>query len=104
MTDIKFVERDFIDKFMITYDTSGEYDYTILFDDYFEDFLQNASEVYLNNILKHYYSKKEIKEFKMFWENDIKTIASMQLYTKMFETIEKNFEEKHYSDADTDIE
>jgi hypothetical protein len=106
MTDIKFVEREFIDEFIVEYDTSGEYDYTIIFDDYFEEFIQKSSNIYLEKILKYYYTKNQIKKFKKILsdDDDIKVIASIQLYTKLYKAIEKSFEENYLSDNDTDIE
>jgi len=104
MTSIYFDESYFVNEFMTEYDTSGELDYTVIFDDYLETFLERMSIIDLEKVLNLYYSSNEIDEFKTLWGDDIRMIALMQLYTKLFKVIEKAFEENYYSDADTDIE
>lgn len=104
MTSICFDESDFVNEFMTEYDTSGELDYTVMFDDYLETFIERMSIIDLEKVLIIYYSSSEIEEFKKIYGDNITTIASLQLYNKLFKVIEKAFEENYYSDADTDIE
>ena len=104
MTSIYFDESYFVNEFMTEYDTSDELDYTVIFDDYLETFLERMSIIDLEKVLNLYYFSNEIDEFKTLWGDDIRMIALMQLYTKLFKVIEKAFEENYYSDADTDIE
>jgi hypothetical protein len=103
MTSIYFDESYFVNEFMTEYDTSGEVDYTLIFDNYLDMFLER-NFANLENILLMYYSYHEIEDFKKIFGDNMLTIASIQLYNKFLIVIERAFEEKYYSDADTDIE
>jgi hypothetical protein len=103
MTSISFDESCFVNEFMTEYDASGEQNFTVIFDNYLEMFLERTF-VNLESILVLYYSSQEIDGFKKLYGDNIRTIASIQLYTKLFKVIERAFEENYYSDADTDIE
>jgi hypothetical protein len=103
MTSIYFDESYFVNEFMTEYDASGEVDFTLIFGDYLKMFLERTI-VNLESILVLYYSSQEIEGFKTLYGDNIRTIASIQLYTKLFKVIERVFEENYYSDADTDVE
>jgi hypothetical protein len=103
MTSIYFDESYFVNEFMTEYDASGEVDFTLIFGDYLDTFLERRI-ANLENILLMYYSYHELEDFKELFGDNMLTIASIQLYKKLFKVIEKAFDEKYYSDADTDIE
>jgi hypothetical protein len=63
-----YSESKFLNDFMKIYEESEEYDFTILFDDYYSDFISNNTTDFLKSVYQYYYNidDDEIDEEVMF--------------------------------------
>jgi viroplasmin and RNaseH domain-containing protein len=87
-----YSESKFLNDFMKIYQESGEYNFTILFDDYYCDFISNNTTDFLKTVYQYYYNidDDEIDEEVMF----------QTLYSQ----IEVMICDKCESEADTDTD
>lgn len=84
-----YCEKTFLNDFIILFNEDDEYDFTILFDDYFSDYISRISSEFLKSIYKYY---------------DIDENDEEKLYDHLYLLVERMICDKCESDADTDIE
>lgn len=81
-------ETKFLNDFMNIYEDANEYDFTILFDDYFAEFMNINSQDFLKTVYEYYNIENDEEE----------------LYESLYNQIERMICDKCESDAETDIE
>ena len=91
--DSSYCEKKFLNDFMKLYESSDEYDYTILFDDFYYNFISGNTEEFLNTVYHYYYIMDENEEF----DDDV-------LFQTLYLQIEKMMCDKYESEADTDTD
>lgn len=108
MTAITYSESDFINNIMTEYDGNN---YIIEFIGYctflFDKHIDNLINVHNNtidDIIKIYYSEKELLTAKKFYKNNdyIKTLLVPKLFSKFLDAIDKQYI-YDLSDAETEI-
>ena len=108
MTAITYSESDFINNIMTEYDCNN---YIIEFVGYctflFDKHIDNLINVHNNiidDIIKIYYSEKELLTAKKFYKNNdyIKTLLVPKLFSKFLDAIDKQYI-YDLSDAETEV-
>lgn len=85
-----YSETKFLSDFKKKYDMSGEYDYTIIFDDYYSNFIERNSPKFIENVYKFYYKDES-------FNNDV-------LYETLYNIVEVMMLNNYESEAETDTE
>lgn len=85
-----YSEAKFLSDFKKNYDMSGEYDYTIIFDDYYSNFIERNSPEFIENVYKFYYKDES-------FNNDV-------LYETLYNIVEVMMLNNYESEAETDTE
>lgn len=85
-----YSETKFLSDFKKKYDMSGEYDYTIIFDDYYSNFIERNSPEFIENVYKFYYKDES-------FNNDV-------LYETLYNIVEVMMLNNYESEAETDTE
>jgi hypothetical protein len=85
-----YSEAKFLSDFKKKYDMSGEYDYTIIFDDYYSNFIERNSPEFIENVYKFYYKDES-------FNNDV-------LYETLYNIVEVMMLNNYESEAETDTE
>ena len=83
-----YSETKFLCDFMDIYNLENEYDFTILFDDYYYQFISTNSIDFLKNVFQYYNNIED--------DND--------LYHHLYNLVEQMILDKCESEADTDTE
>lgn len=81
-------ENKFLNDFMDIYNENNEYDFTILLDDYFADFIDINSQDFLKTVYEYYNIENDEEE----------------LYERLYNLVERMICDKCESDAETDFE
>jgi hypothetical protein len=107
MSVISYNENDFIHNIMNEYDGNNYIiDFigycTSLFDKHIDILINNHIDS-IDNIIKKYYSEKELLTSKKFYKNNyIKTLLVPKLFSKFLDAIDKQYIHD-LSDAETEI-
>ena len=88
-----YCETKFLNDFKKKYDSEDEYDYTILFDDFYSKFIEENTEEFLKTVYQYYYHIDEYEEV----DEDV-------LYQTLYSAVEKMMVDDYESDAETDSE
>jgi hypothetical protein len=99
-----FCEDIFIKNFILLYEEADEYNIDIPYDEYFNYYITSNTNDENKEFLEYYYTQKEIEDFIKIISNDYKIIASIVLYKKLYDIIEKEIIDKYDSEAETDID
>jgi|LakMenEpi03Aug12_release.lakeMendotaPanAssembly.Ray.scaffolds.fasta_scaffold3032704_1 hypothetical protein len=91
-----YCETKFLKDFMDIYDADEEYDFTILFDDYFNQFISTNSAEFLKTVYQYYYDIDESKTLEELDEED--------LHQHLYSLVEQMILNKCESDADMDVD
>ena len=91
--DSSYCETKFLNDFMKLYNSSDEYDYTILFDDFYQNFIDENTAEFIKTVYQYYYQIDELEE-----------VNEEVLFQTLHSQIEKMMCDKYESDADTDID
>lgn len=83
-------ENKFLSDFKKEYEISGEYDYTIIFDDFYSNFIEKNSPNFINTVYNYYY-KDEV------FNDDV-------LYQTLYKIVEEMMLNNYESEAETDSE
>lgn len=88
-----YCESKFLNDFMAMYNADDEYDFSILFDDYFHQFVSTNSAEFLKTVYEYYYDTDKLDELD---EDD--------LHQHLYNIVQEMIFNKYESDADTDVE
>jgi hypothetical protein len=88
-----YSESKFLNDFIKIYDESDEYDFTILFDDYYSNFISTNTSEFLKSVYEYYYD--------IDGDNDIDEEVMFQT---LYSQIEKMMCDKCESEAETDTD
>lgn len=83
-----YSETKFLNDFMDIYNIENEYDFTIIFDEYYYRFIARNSLEFLKNVFEYYNNIEDDNE----------------LYHHLYHLVEQMILDKCESDADTDVE
>lgn len=91
-----YCETKFLKDFMDIYNADDEYDFSILYDDYFNEFITTNSSEFLKTVYQYYYDIDDNKTLEELNEDD--------LYQHLYILVEQMIIDKYESDADTDVD
>lgn len=91
-----YCETKFLKDFIDIYNVSDEYDFSILYDDYFNEFITTNSTEFLKTVYQYYYDIDKNKTLEELNEND--------LYEHLYILVEQTIINKCESDAETDVD
>lgn len=83
-----YCENTFLNGFMDIYDVNDEYDFTILFDEYYYRFVATNSMEFLKNVFQYYDNIEDHED----------------LYHHLYHIVEQMILDKCESEADTDVD
>jgi hypothetical protein len=94
----------FIDNFMNEYENSDEYDITIIFDDYFDKYIQNNTTEENESLIKMFCTEEEIENMKNPEHKDycICTEDNSLLYEYLYLLVENAIIESENIEEDRD--
>lgn len=94
----------FIDNFMNEYNNSDEYDITLIFDHYFDMYIQNNQEEESQSLIKMFCTEEEIENMKNPIHVDycICTEDNSLLYVYLYNLVEKAIIESENIEEDRD--
>ena len=96
--DSCYCETKFLNDFMKLYDSSDEYDYTILFDNFYHDFVNDNTTEFIKSVHQYYYQIDDDND------NDDDDLDEEVLFQTLYTQIEKMMCDKYESEADTDTD
>lgn len=88
-----YCETRFFNDFMRFYDSSGEYDLSIIFDDFYQEFITRTTPDFLKTVYQYYYNIEEDEN-----------IDEEAMFQTLYSQIEKFICDKCESEADTDTD
>jgi len=105
MTTMTFNKSKFANDFKLAYDNADEYDMTLVFDEFFNNYIENNSPEQNKSLIDLFCSKEEIENaINVNGEEYYITSVDDLLYNHLFKVVEDDIADDYLSDYDTDYE